>query len=75
MAPFKSREIFTLYQIGELFGKYKQPATGATAANGCRATGLFPCNMNFFRPHYFPLASGNIDPAPVTHPALVKTGD
>jgi hypothetical protein len=32
----------TLDQIGELFGKYNQAATGATAANGCRATGLFP---------------------------------
>jgi hypothetical protein len=49
MAPFKPREIVTLYQIGELFGKYKLPATGATAANGCRATGLFPFNMHFFR--------------------------
>jgi hypothetical protein len=30
----------TVYQIGKLFGKYKQAATGATAANGCRATGM-----------------------------------
>jgi hypothetical protein len=28
----------TVYQTGKLFGKYKQATTGATAANGCRAT-------------------------------------
>jgi hypothetical protein len=65
----------TLYQIGELFGKYKQAATGATATNGCRATGLFLCDMNIFRPHDFPLASGNIDAAPANHPALMVTSD
>jgi hypothetical protein len=31
--------------------------------------------MNIFRPHDFPLASGNTDAAPVNHPALVKTSD
>jgi hypothetical protein len=31
----------TVHQTGKLFGKYKQAATGATAANGCRATGFF----------------------------------
>jgi hypothetical protein len=31
--------------------------------------------MNIFRPHDIPLASGNIDAAPVNHLALVKTGD
>jgi hypothetical protein len=30
----------TVYQIGKLFGKYKQAATAATAANGSRAAGL-----------------------------------
>jgi hypothetical protein len=30
----------TVYQIGKLFGKYKQALTSATVANGCRATGL-----------------------------------
>jgi hypothetical protein len=65
----------TLYQSGELFEKYKKAATGATAAIGCRATGLFPCDMNIFSPHDFLLASGNIDAAPVNHPALVKTSD
>jgi hypothetical protein len=34
-----------------------------------------PCDMNIFRPHDFPLASGNIDAAPVNHPALVNTSD
>jgi hypothetical protein len=29
-----------VYQIGKLFGKYKQAATAATAANGSRAAGL-----------------------------------
>jgi hypothetical protein len=65
----------TVYQIGKLFRKYKQAATGVTAASGCRTTGLFPCDMNIFRPHNFSLASGNIDAAPLNHPALVKTSD
>jgi hypothetical protein len=65
----------TVYQIGELFGKCKQAATGATAANGYRATDLFRCDVNIFRPHDFPLASGNTDAAPVNHPVLVKTCD
>jgi hypothetical protein len=69
----KPRRCVTKYQIGKLFGKYMQAATQATAANGCRATGLFFCDMNIFRPHDFPLASGDTDAAPVNHPALVKT--
>jgi hypothetical protein len=66
----------TVYQIGKLFGKYKQAATGATAADGCRTTSLFfLCDINIFRTHDFPLASGNIEAAPVNHPDLVKTSD
>jgi hypothetical protein len=65
----------TVYQTGILFEKYKQAATGATAANGCRATGLFSCDMNIFRPYDFPLASGNTGAAPLNHAALVKTSD
>jgi hypothetical protein len=65
----------TIYQIGRLFRKYKQAATGVTVANGCRATGLFPCEMNIFTPHDFPLVSGNTDAVPLNHPALVKTSD
>jgi hypothetical protein len=65
----------TIYQNGKLFGKYNQAATGATVANGCQVTGLFPCDMSIFRPHDFPLASGNTDAAPLNHPALVKTSD
>jgi hypothetical protein len=64
-----------LYQIGKLYGKYKQAATGATTANGCRTTGLFLCDMNIFRPHDFALVSGNTNAAPVNHYALVKTND
>jgi hypothetical protein len=71
----KPGRFVTVYQIGKLFGKYKQAATGATAANGCRATSLFPCDMNFCRPHDFPLTSGNTDAAPVKHHALMKTSD
>jgi hypothetical protein len=37
-------------------------------ANGCRATGLFSCIMNIFRPHGFPLEWGNINATPVKHP-------
>jgi hypothetical protein len=51
---------FTIYQIGELFGNAcKQATTGEIAANGFRATGLFPCDKNIFRPYYFPLSSEN----------------
>jgi hypothetical protein len=64
-----------IYQIGKLLGKYKQTAIGTTAANGCRATGLFPRDTNIFRPHDFPLVSRDIDAAPVNHPAMVTTSD
>ena len=43
--------------------------------NGCRATGLFSCDKNIFRPHDFPLASQYKDAAPVNHPAFVKISD
>ena len=63
-------------QIGEQFGNaHKRAATGDIAPNGCRATGLFPCHKNIFRPHDFPLASEDIDAVPVTHSALVNTSD
>jgi hypothetical protein len=64
----------TVYQIAN-FRKYKLPAMAMTVANGCWVTGLFPCDMNIFRPHDFPLASGNIDTAPVNHPVMVKTSN
>ena len=68
--------VVTLYQIGELFGNaYKRAATSEIAANGFRATGLFPCDKNIFRPHDFPLSPEDKDAAPVNHPALVKTSD
>jgi hypothetical protein len=44
-------------------------------ANDFRATGLFPCYDNIFRPHDFPLASEETDAAPVSHSALVNTSD
>jgi len=68
--------VITVYQTGELFGNaYKRAATGETAANGFRATGLFPCDKNIFRPYDFPLSSEDKDAAPVNHHALVKTSD
>jgi len=68
--------VVTVYQIGEIFrNAYKEATTRARAANGFRATSLFPCDKNIFRPQDFPLASGNTDAAPVNHPALVKTSD
>jgi len=68
--------VVIIYQIGELFGNgYKRAAAGEIAANGFWATGLFPCDKNIFRPHDFPLSSGDKDAAPVNHPALVKTND
>jgi hypothetical protein len=66
--------VVTVYQIGEQFGtSYKRAATGVIAANGCRATGLFTCDKNIFRPHDFPVASEDTKAAPLNHPALVKT--
>ena len=66
--------VVTVYQIGELFrSAYKRASTGEIAVNGSRATGLFPCDKNFFRPHDFPLSSKDKDASPVNHPALVKT--
>ena len=68
--------VVTVYQIGEQFGSaYKRAATGEIAAKGFRATGLFPCDKDIFRPHDFPLASEDTEAAPVNHPALVKTSD
>jgi hypothetical protein len=65
----------TVHQTGKLFRKYKQAATGATAVNGYRATGLFLCDMDIFRQNYLPLASGNTDTGPVNFLALVRTSD
>ena len=68
--------VVTVYQIGELFGNaYHRAPTGEIAANGCRATGLFPCDQNIFRPYEFPLSSDDKDSAPVNHPALAKISD
>jgi len=68
--------VVTIYQIGELFGNAcKRATTGEIAANGLRATGLFPCDKNIFRPYDFPLSSEDKDAAPVNHPALIKTSD
>jgi hypothetical protein len=43
--------VVTVYQIGELFeNAYKRAATGEIAPNVFRATSLFPCDKNTFRP-------------------------
>jgi hypothetical protein len=75
MAPFKLRAILHHLLNGKLFGEYNQAATGTTVANSCQVTDLFPCDMNIFRPHDFPLVSGNADAASLNHPTLVKTSD
>ena len=68
--------LVTVCQSGKLFGNaYKRAATGEIAANGVRATGLFPCDKNIFRPYDFPLSSEDKDTAPVNHPALIKTSN
>jgi hypothetical protein len=54
---------------------YKRAATGEIAANGFRATGLFPFDKNIFRPYDFPLSSEDTHAAPVNHPASVNTSD
>jgi hypothetical protein len=48
---------------------------GEIAANGFRATGLFPCDKSIFRPYDFPLSSEHKDAAPVNHCALINTSD
>jgi len=69
-------QVVTVYQIGELFGnECKRATTGEIAANGFRATGLFPCDKNILRPYDFPLSSEHKDAAPVNHPALIKTSE
>jgi hypothetical protein len=69
-------QVFTIYQIGELFGNaYKRAAAGMIVANGFRATGLFPCDRNIFRLYDFPLSSEDTHAAPVNHPALVNTSN
>jgi hypothetical protein len=66
--------VITVYQIGELFGNaYKQAATGDIAANGVWVTGLFPCDINIFRPYDCPLSSEDTHAAPVNHAASVNT--
>jgi hypothetical protein len=70
-----SGQYVTIYQTGKLFRKYNQAATGTTVANGCWEPGLFLCDMKIFKPHDFPLASGNTDAVPLNHPTLVKTSD
>ena len=68
--------VVTLCHIGEQFSNtYKRAATGEIAANYFRATGLFPCDKNIFRPQDFLLASEDTDAAPVNHPALVNASD
>ena len=52
--------VVTVYQIGELFGNaYNRATTGEIAANGFRATGLFTCDKNIFRPYDFPPSSAD----------------
>jgi hypothetical protein len=66
--------VVTVYQISEVFGNaYLRAATGKIAANGFRATGLFPCDKNIFRPYDFPLSLEDSHAAPVNHPASVNT--
>jgi hypothetical protein len=68
--------VVTIYHIGELSGNaYKRAETGEIAANGFRATDLFPCDKNIFRPYDFPLSSEDTHATPVNHPASVNTND
>ena len=72
----QSGRVVTLFQIGEQLGNaYKRAATGEIAAKDFRATDLFPCDKNIFRPHDFPLASEDTEATLVNHPALMKTSD
>jgi len=56
--------VVAVYHIGELFGNAnKRAVTGEMAANGFRATGLFPCDKNIFRPYDFPLMCCSCEPS------------
>jgi hypothetical protein len=57
------------------YSEYKRAATGEIAANGFRATGLFPCDKNIFRLYDFLLSSEHSHAAPVNHLALVNTSN
>ena len=52
-----------------------QCAKGEIASKDLRATGLFPCDKNIFKPHDFPPAPEDTEAAPVNHPALVKNSN
>jgi len=78
IAPFKRRagETSPSTKLANNSAKHTSELQQArVAAKGFRATGLYPCDNNIFRPHDFLLASEDMDAAPVHHPALVKTSD
>ena len=75
MAPFTPRASHRLTNWRLFSNAYKRGTTGKIAANSFRATGLFPCDKNIFRPYDFPLSSENKDAASVNHPALIKISD
>ena len=52
-----------------------QCAKGEIASKDLRATGLFPCDKNIFKPHDFPPAPEDTEAAPVNHPALAKNSN
>jgi hypothetical protein len=54
---------------------YKRAATGQIAVKDFRATDLFSCDKNTFRPNDFPLASEDTEAALVNQTALVKISD
>jgi hypothetical protein len=69
MIPFKPRAI--CHRLPNLQTVWKIQASCNRRDSGK----WLPGDMNIFRPHDFPLSSGNTDAALVNHPALVNTSD
>jgi hypothetical protein len=67
--------VVTIYLVGELFGTtYMRAVTAENAAIGFRKAGLYPCDINIFRPHEFLVAEINSKQASIETPKEPQPG-